>query len=140
MSESLFVYGTLHPDRAPSEIADVVRQLEPIGKGSIRARFHRFREYPAIKLDPRARKKIDGDVFRIPDDASLKQLDEYEEYYPAAPLKSLFTRRLVNVRLADGSEIEAWVYEYAKPLPAAKKKTRTATARTRKAKASAAAA
>jgi len=120
MSEQLFVYGTLHPDQAPDEIVEIVRRLEPIGSGSIRARFHTFPDYPAIKLDPKARKRIDGNVFRIPNKRTLKELDEYEEYYPAALDKSLFKRELVKVQLVGGASIDAWVYEYNRPFPLTK--------------------
>ena len=117
MAEALFVYGTLHPDRAPAEIADLVRELAPIGEGTIRARLHRFREYPAIKLDSKNGSRIPGHLFLVPDDAALQQLDEYEEYYPTALDKSLFQRKPVQVRMNDGSKVQAWVYEYNRHLP-----------------------
>ena len=31
MRDLLFIYGTLHPDRAPAEIAAAARRLQPIG-------------------------------------------------------------------------------------------------------------
>ncbi len=117
MAEYLFVYGTLNPAQAPSEIAHVVRRLKPIGKGTIRARMHRFPEYPAIKIDGKNGPRLVGDVFQIPTASALRKLDEYEEYYPAALAKSLFQRKQIKVRLADGSTVPCWVYEYNRKLP-----------------------
>jgi|SRR5579875_1392761 len=117
MPELLFIYGTLHPDRAPAEIAGVVRQLAPLGTGTIRARMHRFSEYPAIKIDTKNGSRISGHVFQVPDEAVLRQIDEYEDFYPAEIEKSLFQRKPVRVRMTDGSTVQAWVYEYNRQLP-----------------------
>ena len=54
--------------------------------------------------------------------STLKELDEYEEYYPAALDKSLFKRELVKVQLTSGDSIDAWVYEYNRPFPVTKSK------------------
>jgi len=117
MSQKLFVYGTLHPDRAPDEIAHVVRRFKTLGTGTIRARLHRFHDFPAIKIDQKNGSRISGEVFRVPSEVDLKELDEYEEYYPAALDKSLFQRRQVKVRLEDGTSTDCWVYEYNGSLP-----------------------
>ncbi len=64
MSDLLFVYGTLHPDRAPAEIAHAARQFELVGEGAIRARRYEFGRYPAVVLD-----EADltyGHLFRVP--------------------------------------------------------------------------
>ena len=117
MSENLFVYGTLSPAQAPSEIAHVVRKMKAIGKGTIRARMHRFPEYPAIKIDGKNGTRVAGEVFRVPTASALKELDNYEEYYPSALDKSLFQRKQIKVRLVDGSTVPCWVYEYNRELP-----------------------
>jgi len=132
MSQKLFVYGTLHPDRAPEEIAHVVRRFKALGSGTIRARLHRFRDFPAIKIDQKNGSRITGEVFQVPNGVALKQLDDYEEYYPAALDKSLFQRKQVKVRLEDGTSTECWVYEYKGnlPQPAQRSTKRSAAKRT----------
>ena len=117
MSEKLFVYGTLRPDRAPDEIAHVVRRFKTLGSGTIRAQIHRFQDYPAIKIDQKNGLRVAGEVFQLPSALALKELDAYEEYYPAALDKSLFQRKQVKVRLEDGTSTECWVYEYNGRLP-----------------------
>jgi len=111
----IFVYGTLHPDRAPTQIARVARQLQLLGEGSIGARRYQFRDYPGVVLDPAG--ELAGHLFRVPDPALWAELDAYEGFYPARPDTSLFLRKRTVVTMADGSTVEAWVYEYARPLP-----------------------
>ena len=122
MTQKLFVYGTLHPDHAPDEIAHVVRRFRTLGSGTIRARTHRFHDFPAIKIDQKNGSRIMGEVFEVPSMVSLKELDEYEEYYPSELDKSLFQRKQVKVRLQDGTSTECWVYEYNRDLPEAETK------------------
>ncbi|MDQ2925515.1 MAG: gamma-glutamylcyclotransferase [Acidobacteriota bacterium] len=117
MQQKLFVYGTLHPGRAPDEIAHVVRRFKPLGPGTIRARLHRFHDFPAIKIDPKNGSRIAGDVFQLPSTIALKELDDYEEYYPGELDRSLFQRKQVKVRLQDGTSTDCWVYEYNRNLP-----------------------
>jgi gamma-glutamylcyclotransferase (GGCT)/AIG2-like uncharacterized protein YtfP len=118
MAERLFVYGTLHPDRAPREIADLVRRFEHIGEGTVRGRLYDLGSFPAIILD-RKSGPIRGEVFAVPREPNaLARLDAYEEYSPEAPDDSLFLRRKTKVTLDDGSAAQCWVYVYNKPLPA----------------------
>jgi len=111
MSERLFIYGTLHPDRAPREIASVASRLTPVGRAKIHARLLNLGEYPGIVLDANAA-SIPGELFIVPDGATLAALDAYEGYWPDDPAGSLFLRTKAVVTLDDGSEIPCWVYVY----------------------------
>jgi gamma-glutamylcyclotransferase (GGCT)/AIG2-like uncharacterized protein YtfP len=113
--ELIFVYGTLHPDRAPVEIVHVARRLELVGEGTIAALKYQFRHYSAIVLD--AAGEVAGHVFRVPEAALWADLDAYERYHPMSHDTSLFLRKRTTVTMTDGSTLEAWVYEYARPLP-----------------------
>ncbi len=124
MTQKLFVYGTLHPDRAPEEIAHVVRRFKPMGTGTIRGRIHRFHDFPAIKIDQKNGSRIAGEVFQVPSEVALEELDAYEEYYPKELKRSLFQRKQVRVRLQDGTSTDCWVYEYNHSLPEAEKRVR----------------
>ena len=116
--EKLFVYGTLHPDKAPSEIAEVVRRFQPIGEGTVRGHLYRFDEYPAMVLDRKGH-PVSGQVFSIPENSNaLKQLDAYEEYHPEDPQDSLFIRQKTKVTLKNGRQAQCWIYVYNKPIPA----------------------
>ena len=111
MPNHLFLYGTLHPDRAPAEIAPAARRLQPIGRGTIRALLYNLGEYPGAILDPAA-PPVPGEVFLVPDAATLSALDAYEDYRPGSPTDSLFLRTKTVVTFDDGSRKSCWVYVY----------------------------
>lgn len=111
MSSYLFTYGTLHPDRAPREIAAAVALLEPVERGFVRGALYDLGEYPGAVLDATSEERISGTVFRLPDDAKiLRQFDRYEGFAPNAPQSSLFLRVLHAVELESGRTLECWIY------------------------------
>jgi len=113
MNGYLFSYGTLLPEHAPQEIADVVAKLEPLGAGSIPGFLYDFGEYPGAIFDPSSNRRVRGVVFRLPQDSDvLRRLDDYEGFRPNARRQSLFIRKLHPVKLADGRMLRCWVYTY----------------------------
>lgn len=116
MAERLFVYGTLRPGRAPREIAGTVSALQRIGDGTVRGRLFDLGAYPGIALDDKAG-EVEGEVFDLPDEATLARLDAYEDYRPHDPEGSLFRRVKATVTFADGTRGLCWVYVYNGALP-----------------------
>jgi gamma-glutamylcyclotransferase (GGCT)/AIG2-like uncharacterized protein YtfP len=116
MSTLLFIYGTLHPDRAPAEIAAAARRLTPHGPATIRGHLYDLGEYPGVVLDPMA-PPIPGHLFAVPDAATLAALDAYEDYRPASPAGSLFLRVETTAAMPDGSQHPCWVYVYNREGP-----------------------
>ena len=120
MPTRLFIYGTLHPDRAPREIAPIARRLTPIARGTIRARLYNLGAYPGVILagetDSTA-PTVPGEVFLVPDDATLAALDAYEDYRPQDPAGSLFLRTKTVVTFDDGSSESCWIYVYNRSIP-----------------------
>ena len=115
VADRLFVYGTLHPDRAPAEIRGVVRCMKRIGEGTVMGTLHNLGDFPGLVLD--GKQKIHGVLFELPDDPeALKKLDEYEEYVPSDPANSLFVRTKRTVTMAGGKKSQPWVYVYNRPL------------------------
>lgn len=113
MSEHLFLYGTLLPTEAPKEIASVVKRLRRLGLAQVRGRLYDFGEFPGAVLDPLSRTMIHGELVVLPPDARiLDALDQYEEFDPSDPKRSLFIRKKAKVRMANGSSREGWVYVY----------------------------
>ena len=121
----LFIYGTLHPDRAPREIAAVARRLKPLGPATIRGRLLDLGEYPGLLLedskaaaDPNPREHgasfhdVPGELFEVPDQATLAALDRYEDFRVDDPATSLFLRVEAQVTLHDGRTEMCWVYIY----------------------------
>ena len=120
MPTLLFLYGTLHPDRAPAEIAPAARRLIPVGPATIRARLYDLGAYPGVILSDEAdatAPEVPGEVFSVPDATTLAALDRYEDYRPADLAASLFLRTETVVTLDDGSRHSCWVYVYNGPLP-----------------------
>jgi len=117
MPHHLFVYGTLHPDRAPAEIAHAVRHLRELGPGTLRGTRYDLGEYPGVVIHSGHSEEVAGTVFALPDDpAILAALDRYEDYRPSDLDSSLFVRTQHAVTMADGTTIECWVYLYNQPL------------------------
>jgi gamma-glutamylcyclotransferase (GGCT)/AIG2-like uncharacterized protein YtfP len=112
----LFIYGTLHPDRAPAEIAAAARRLTSHGPATIHARLYNLGAYPGVLLDPTA-SPIPGELFAVPDDATLSALDAYEDYRPSSPAASLFLRVETAATTPDGAHHPCWVYVYNRQVP-----------------------
>jgi len=120
MPQHLFVYGTLHPDRAPAEIAASIRKLRLVGPGTIAGTLYDLGEYPGLVIHPGRHEEVSGTVFALPDDpALLAALDRYEDFRPSDPAGSLFIRSQQPVTLADGRSLESWVYLYNREPPPA---------------------
>ena len=111
MPNLLFIYGTLHPARAPREIAAAARRLELMGPATIHAHLYNLGEYPGAILDPTAT-PIPGELFTVPDAATLAALDTYEDFRPNDPTNSLFIRTKTTATLPDGTRQPCWVYVY----------------------------
>jgi gamma-glutamylcyclotransferase (GGCT)/AIG2-like uncharacterized protein YtfP len=113
MELPLFIYGTLHPERAPASIAPTARLLRSLGRATIHGRLYDFGEYPGVVLTSNPSEVVRGELFRLPEDqaaAALARLDEYEDYRPSDPETSLFLRERVEATMEDGSRIACWVY------------------------------
>jgi gamma-glutamylcyclotransferase (GGCT)/AIG2-like uncharacterized protein YtfP len=125
MPITLFLYGTLHPDRAPAEIASAARRLTPLGPATIHARVYNLGEYPGAVLDDRddqpdpTAPPLPGHLFAVPDSQTLAALDRYEDFRPHDPAASLFLRVETTATLPDGTRHTCQVYVYNGPLPPA---------------------
>ena len=113
MTDYLFIYGTLMPSEADKEIAHIVKQLRRIGAAYVRGRLYNLGEYPAAVIDHSSNTSIRGELVELPaDKAILDALDKYEEFDPSRPEKSLFVRKKAKVKLANGRNVEGWMYVY----------------------------
>jgi len=116
VSNYLFAYGTLLPERAPSDVAHIVARLRAIGEGTLRGTLYDFGDYPGAVLDDSSQTLIHGTIFELPQDRELlRELDEYEGFDPADASGSLFVRQVQPVTLATGELLRCWVYVYNRP-------------------------
>ena len=107
----LFVYGTLR--RGFDAVENWPRNVkaEFVGRGRIKGKLYDLGEYPGAIVD--AEQVVRGEVYELRGPANaVSILDEYEEFFPFHPERSLFIRAISPVAMDDGRETEAWVYFY----------------------------
>ena len=126
-SDRLFVYGTLmrgyvHPmARLLSANADF------LGEASCRGRLYMVKHYPGLTLSDDPSEIVHGELYRLREvEAMLREFDMYEACGEGFPEPTQYLRQPFSVRLADGTESEAWTYIYNWPV---EKLTRIETGR-----------
>jgi len=103
--QHLFVYGTLRRASPHPLARRLASEADFVGPGRTRGRLYKLGWYPGMILSADPGDWVIGDVYRLHDpDALLPILDEYEG--------EDFARVAATVSLADGAEIQAWVYVY----------------------------
>jgi len=90
----------------------VVSRLWRIGPARVRGRLYDFGAYPGAILDDSSDSSISGQVFELPDGDLLASLDDYEAFDPEDGAGSLFVRVKRPVTLADGRQVECWIYVF----------------------------
>ncbi|MCA9650418.1 MAG: gamma-glutamylcyclotransferase [Myxococcales bacterium] len=112
----LFVYGTLrrdagHPMHGPLRECARLR-----GRGRTRGILYMIGErYPGLVLDATAG-WVTGELYQLHRPAVLERLDEYEGASERDPEPREYRRVRAPVRLDDGRDHSAWIYEYAWPI------------------------
>ncbi len=113
----LFVYGTLLT-RARVELgADMRARLQQegtsLGDATIAGRLVNLGTYPGLLEPGSPRDVVHGELFKLdrPDEV-ISWLDSYEGVSPEPMPHEEYVRALVEVRLATGEEVTAWVYRY----------------------------
>lgn len=108
----LFVYGTLM--RGLGESWQERLGARFVGRGSVRAKLYDVAYYPgAVSTRTGSPERVKGELYELASpEQALRTLDEYEEFFPLQPERSLFVRKIVPVTLDDGTEKKAWVYLY----------------------------
>jgi gamma-glutamylcyclotransferase (GGCT)/AIG2-like uncharacterized protein YtfP len=66
--ERLFVYGTLHPTKAPPEVADVVARMKSVGRGTIQGIRYELESFPAVVSGISGAGLVDGELYVLPED------------------------------------------------------------------------
>jgi len=111
----LFVYGTLMKGLQDDWKEEV--EVHFVGHGQIYGKLYDLGEYPGAVACTDPRCQIEGEVYRLDDpDHATRILDQYEEYLPSRPSKSLFIRKKLLVTMKDGTKKLAWVYLYNRPV------------------------
>lgn len=107
----LFVYGTLMKGLREDWQRKVGAHF--VGRGRITGKLYDLGEYPGAVACTDPQHQIVGEVYRLDDpDTATGILDQYEEFLPFRPDKSLFIRKKLPVTLKGGTQKQAWVYLY----------------------------
>ena len=116
VGDHVFFYGTLmSPFNRPGR-QRITPKLHYKGRGTIQAALFDLGIYPAA-IPAEDRSVVWGEVYETTDAAAvLAALDEIEGHRPSEPERSLYTRVLTDITMADGAIVKAWTYFYNAPL------------------------
>lgn len=113
MFDHIFLYGTLLPELAPTELRGVLRRMQRVGEAFVAGRLYDLGDFPGALLAGRPDSTIRGEVFAFSDSSLLDLMDSYEGFHPGAPKRSLFARQKVSVAMPQTSQvINCWIYVY----------------------------
>jgi gamma-glutamylcyclotransferase (GGCT)/AIG2-like uncharacterized protein YtfP len=107
--DHIVLYGSLRRGEAMFETLGLGAALDFVSAERIPGVLYDLGDFPGLVAGDGS---VRGELYRVRDPGVWRQLDEYEEYYPQRPERSLFVRRLVQ--LANG--VDAWVYFYNRPV------------------------
>lgn len=116
MTRHLFVYGTLMRRAAASRLGlDQRARLEAearwLGPATLSGRLLDKGSYPQLVEPAGSGGIVEGEVYElIEPDAVFRWLDPYEGIPAGTTEGSEYTRVARRARLADGIEVDAWVY------------------------------
>ncbi len=116
MPEYLFVYGTLRKElvkQVSPELQAIMQSLRFISTGQIQGELFNLGAYPGAIVGAAFQTKIVGEVYELPESHNtLDILDVYEGFIPGELEASLFARSAEAITLADGRQLECWMYLY----------------------------
>lgn len=108
----LFTYGTLMQGFENPFAKRLHTSSTFEGKGSFPGLLYKISWYPGAVYDEKSESSVFGEVYRLIDKASLlPELDDYEDVFEDEE-KSLYLRKIIPVRMQDGSVLPCWVYLY----------------------------
>jgi len=93
-----------------------------VGTGTMRASLYDLGGYPGARVfGVKPGQRVSGELYRLrAPELALKTLDEYEQFFPLRPNKSLFVREVLPVTLDDGRKKRAWAYLYNRGIASAR--------------------
>jgi len=109
----LFVYGTLRKPLGHEMHGVLERAARLVGEATVRGTLYDLGDYPGLVIAEGGDGRVSGELYALDPSgaqAALEALDAYEGCGAADPKPHEYRREVLNVRLADGSEIAAWTY------------------------------
>ena len=116
-SDLLFVYGTLMRGYDHPMAQLLSRSADFVGEAHCRAKLYLVKHYPGLVLSDDAGDIAYGEVFRLRQASQLlREFDMYEACGDGFAEPTEYVRRLLQVALSDGAELEVWTYLYNWPV------------------------
>lgn len=113
----LFVYGTLRRKGGGRMHRLLARHGTFVGEASYQGRLYRIAHYPGVVPSDDPADRVRGEIYRLRRPASLlPRLDAYERCGPGFRRPTEYVRRSLEIRLAGGGSLSAWVYLYNLPV------------------------
>jgi gamma-glutamylcyclotransferase (GGCT)/AIG2-like uncharacterized protein YtfP len=112
----LFVYGTLRRHTGHTMSMWLATQARFVGNARLQGRLYLIDPYPGAVESDTADAWVHGEILELlRPDATLQQLDDYEQAGTPFHQPAAYRRDKKPVLLEDGSTVEAWVYLYNRP-------------------------
>ena len=116
-SDLLFVYGTLMRGYDHPMAQLLSRSADFVGEAHCRAKLYLVKHYPGLVLSDDAGDIAYGEVFRLRQASQLlREFDMYEACGDGFAEPTEYVRRLLQVALSDGAQLEVWTYLYNWPV------------------------
>lgn len=114
-SVKIFVYGTLKVGGRYAAHFNASRDNSV--KATVYGRIYGGYGYPRLLLAPESEgPTVEGELHTYRDPEHVVALMDRIEGYEEGRSDNLYNRKRVKVKLEDGTEEEAYIYEYAQPL------------------------
>lgn len=108
----LFTYGTLMQGFQNPFAQRLHTSSTFEGKGSFPGLLYKISWYPGAVYDEKSESSVFGEVYQLTGKALLlPELDDYEDVLEDEE-KSLYLRKIIPIRMQDGSVLPCWVYLY----------------------------
>lgn len=108
----LFVYGTLRRQASHQMARRLAERADYVGPAQVAGEIYDLGNYPGLVLADTHDMWVQGDLYRIDDEALWEELDRYEGYDPTDPERSLFRREICNAFSENGEAVAAFVYTF----------------------------
>ncbi|MBD3627080.1 gamma-glutamylcyclotransferase family protein [Cyclobacterium sp.] len=111
---NLFVYGTLRRGFNHPMGQFLEKEADFLRRGYIFGLLFDLGPYPVAVYSDKQDQQIVGDIYAFQENSNLLSiLDDYEGIGELLETGVTFERKQMVVRLADGSQLDAWVYLHA---------------------------
>ena len=117
ISDRLFVYGTLMRGFDHPMAKLLAANADFVAEATCRGKLYLVKHYPGLVLSDDLAAIVHGELFRLrAPEALLAEFDMYEACGEGFPPPTEYVRQMLAVKLADGTEGEAWTYVYNWPV------------------------